>query len=110
MIIMEMKIESETVNPFFKRKELTVELRHSASATPRKADLAKELALKFKVDESQVIVDYIVTGKGETRSVAKAKILDEKPAAKEDASKAASASQPAAADAAPQAPVAGSAK
>jgi ribosomal protein S24E len=85
MIIMDMKIENETINPFFKRKEVTVELNHSASATPKKADLAKEMAAKYKVDETQVIVDYIVTGKGETKSVAKVKILDEKPPAKAEA-------------------------
>jgi ribosomal protein S24E len=102
MIIMDMKIENETINPFFKRKEVTVELSHSASATPKKSDLAKEMAAKYKVDETQVIVDYIVTGKGETKSVAKVKILDEKPPVKETAPAAAqgdASAAPASADA-----------
>jgi hypothetical protein len=57
MILMDMKVESEKENPFFKRKELVLELSHASSATPSKADLAKDLAAKYKVDESQVVVE-----------------------------------------------------
>lgn len=76
---MEIKIVEEKDNPFFKRKDLRVEISHKSAATPSKAELAKELAAKYKVDEVQVVIDYIFTTKGMCKTIAKVKILKEKP-------------------------------
>jgi len=76
---MEMKIITEKENPFLKRKEIVMELKHPDSPTPKKVDLVKTIASNNSVDESQVIVDYILTKKGISESVVKLKILKEKP-------------------------------
>lgn len=75
---MEVKILEEKENPFFKRKELKIQIKHENSATPSKAELAKQLAEKNSVDVSQVVIDYIFTKKGLAESFAKVKILKEK--------------------------------
>lgn len=84
---MEFKILEEKENPFFGRKELKVELRHTATATPKKQELIKELAVKYSVPEENVIVDYIFTQKGLAESIAKVKIYKEKPKVKEKKAK-----------------------
>lgn len=76
---MEIKIVEEKENPFFKRKELRVELKHESSATPSKSELTKIFADKYSVDPSQVVVDYLFTKKGLAESAGKIKILKEKP-------------------------------
>lgn len=76
---MQITVEEERENPFFKRKDLKLRLKHPTAATPSKAELVKELAAKYKVDSAQVIVDYILTEKGICESFAKVKILKEKP-------------------------------
>lgn len=76
---MEIKIVSERDNPFFKRKDLKIEIIHTGVSTPRTDDLKKELAKMYKVDESQVLVDYILTKRGIGESDARVKILNEKP-------------------------------
>jgi ribosomal protein S24E len=80
---MEVVVESEKENPFFQRKELKLILKHPLAATPSKAELKKELASRYACDESQVIIDYIFTKKGTCESLAKVKILKEKPKEKE---------------------------
>lgn len=81
---MEIKIVSERDNPFFKRKDLKVDIAHAGEPTPKTDDLKKELAGKYKVDESQVSVDYILTRRGIGESTARIKILNEKPAVVEE--------------------------
>lgn len=76
---MEIKIVKEHDNPFFKRKDLNVEIIHTGTPTPKTEDLEKELAKIYKVDETQVSVDYILTKRGIGESIAKVKILNEKP-------------------------------
>ncbi len=76
---MEIKIAKEMDNPFFKRKDLQVEIVHMSAPTPRTDDLKKELAKMYKVDETQVSVDYILTKRGIGESTARVKILNEKP-------------------------------
>lgn len=80
---MEMNIEKEKENKFFNRRDLTIKIKHTGAATPSKAYLAKELAKKYKVDESQVKIDYIFTMHGLNESTAKVKILNEKPKVEE---------------------------
>lgn len=76
---MEIKVVKESENVFFKRKDLELEIAHAGAPTPRTDDIAAELAAKYGVDRSQVVVDYILTKKGLNESIAKAKILQEKP-------------------------------
>lgn len=76
---MEIKIVKERENPFFKRKDLGVEVKHIGEPTPRTDDLKKELTKICKVDESQILVDYILTKRGVGESTAKVRILNEKP-------------------------------
>jgi len=76
---MEFKIESEKENRFFKRKDLMVRIAHSGESTPSKLDVKKYLAEKYKVDESQVEINYIFTMHGLNESTAKVRILNEKP-------------------------------
>lgn len=66
-------------NPFFKRRDLQVEIVHMGAPTPTTDDLKKELAKMYKVDEAQVSVDYILTKRGIGESTARVKILNEKP-------------------------------
>lgn len=84
---MEIKIVSERDNPFFKRKDLKVNIAHIDDPTPKIDDLKKELAGRYKVDESQVSVDYILTKKGIGESTARVKILNEKPVVVEEPAK-----------------------
>jgi ribosomal protein S24E len=90
---MQATIIEEKVNPFFKRKELTVLLKHEAFATPSKAELVKELVGTQDVQESQVVIEYISTKKGICESIAKVMILNEAPAQPVEASKEAVASE-----------------
>ena len=76
---MQFDVLEEKENPFFGRKELRLELKHVAAATPAKQELVKELAAKYAVPEEYVAVDFIFTEKGSAKSVAKAKIYREKP-------------------------------
>lgn len=84
---MKMDIIDEKDNKLFKRRDLTVGINHDGSATISKAELIKNLASSKGVDASQVVIDYIFTEKGIPKSVAKVKILDEKPPAKEEPKK-----------------------
>lgn len=79
LVDMEFKVDSEKENPFFKRKDLQVSIKHIGVSTPSKAELAKELAEKYKVDETQVQIKYILAKRGLGESVADVKILKEKP-------------------------------
>ncbi len=76
---MEITIVEEKQNPFFKRKDLKLSLAHLNEPTPAKSSVAKELALKYGVDESQVQINYIFSRKGGGESLVSVKILDEKP-------------------------------
>jgi ribosomal protein S24E len=76
---MEIISVEERENPFFKRNEVKLKLKHEGISTPSKTELIKELAGKYKVDESQVLIDYIFSEKGIGESFAKVKILEEKP-------------------------------
>jgi ribosomal protein S24E len=76
---MEIKVLKELNNDFFKRKDLEIEIAHLGQPTPKTDDLKLELAKKYSVDESQVLVDYILTTRGVGKSRAKVKVLKEKP-------------------------------
>jgi len=78
LVDMEIDIIEEKENPFFKRKDLKIRIKHLGDATPSKGDITKELALKYSVDESQVQIDYIFSQRGLGESFVKCKILQEK--------------------------------
>jgi ribosomal protein S24E len=75
---MELTIIEEKENPFFKRKDLKIRLKQTGP-TPSKAEIVKELAAKYGVDESQVQIDYIFSKRGLRESFVNCKILQEKP-------------------------------
>jgi len=85
---MELKIKEEKENPFFERKELEIELKHSGDATPSKQELIKELASKYSAPEENILVDYIFTKKGISESIVKVKIYKKNPKIKEKKEKA----------------------
>ena len=76
---MEISVTEEKENPFFKRKDLKVKVRHLGSSTPSKVDIGKELASKYSVDASQVQIDYIFSQRGLGESFVSCKILNERP-------------------------------
>jgi ribosomal protein S24E len=76
---MEIKIVKEFENPFFNRKDLVLIITHTGTATPKTADVKKELATKYSVHDSQIVVEYIMTKRGLQESDAKVKILNERP-------------------------------
>ena len=76
---MEIKIVKETENPFFKRKDLVLDIAHAGASTPKVAELKEQLAAKYSVHESQVVVDFIMSKRGLQESEAKVKILSERP-------------------------------
>ena len=75
LVKMEMTIIEEKENPFLNRKELKLRLKHPGGSTPSKAEMIKDLASKYSVEEKQVSVDYIFSIKGIGESFAKIKIL-----------------------------------
>jgi len=76
---MEITIVEEKENPFLNRKDVKLRLNHLGESTPSKAALIKELASRYSVEESQILIDYIFSVKGIGESFVKAKILPEKP-------------------------------
>lgn len=79
LVNMEIVIIEEKENPFFKRKDLKVRIKHSGSPTPSKTDITKELSAKYEVDQSQVAIDYVFSKRGLGESFVSCKILQEKP-------------------------------
>ena len=76
---MDMKIVKEVDNPFFKRKDLIIEIDHKNEATPKIDDIKNTLVGRYNVDITQVVVDYVMSKTGMSKSTVKAKILNEKP-------------------------------
>jgi ribosomal protein S24E len=91
--MVELKVIEEKENPFFKRKEVLFLIKHETSATPSKAEITKAAAGANNVDESQIVVDYVFSKVGIPESMAKVKILKEKPPAKQEEKKEAAASE-----------------
>ena len=80
---MEIEIIEERENVFFKRKDVKVLLKHEKAPTPSKEEVKKLLAEKYGVDVEQVHIDYIFGRTGKAESIAKVKILKEKPVKEE---------------------------
>jgi len=79
---MEMKILQEKDNQLLGRKEVRVEVKHTAAPSPAKVNIIKELAVKYGVPEDHVVIDYVFTKKGLASSEIKVKIYKEKPKVK----------------------------
>jgi ribosomal protein S24E len=79
---MEMKILQEKDNQLLGRKEVRVEVKHTAAPSPAKVNIIKELAAKYGVPEDHVVIDYVFTKKGLASSEIKVKIYKEKPKVK----------------------------
>ena len=75
---MEIIIQEEKYNPFLKRKELKILIKHEKEATPSKEAIKKFLKEKFNVEDSQIEINYIISKVGLAESIAKARIYDEK--------------------------------
>jgi ribosomal protein S24E len=78
---MEMENVQEKDNAFFKRKDVTFTVRHIEASTPSKSDIVKTVAQSRGVDESQVVIDFVFTKRGQAESFVKLKVLNEKPPA-----------------------------
>ncbi|MCX6820666.1 MAG: hypothetical protein NT016_01835 [Candidatus Aenigmarchaeota archaeon] len=76
---MQIKVVRESENAFFKRKDLDLEIAHAGEPTPRTDDIAAQIAAKYGVDKSQVVIEYVLTKKGSNESLSKAKILKDRP-------------------------------
>jgi len=79
---MKIEIIEEKDNPFLKRKDLMIMIDHAGQPTPKKDDLVKFLAEKYKVENEKVEIVYIFSETGVARSKAKARIWKEKPKVK----------------------------
>ena len=77
-MLSKMKIEviEEKENPFFKRKEYKLLIKHENEATPSKNQLTEELKKMFGIDESKIKIEYIIGKKGISESIAKVKISE----------------------------------
>jgi len=82
LVNMEIVITEEKENPFFKRKDLKIRIKHLGNPTPSKAEITKELSTKYAVAEPQVQIDYILSQRGLGESFVSCKILQEKPEVK----------------------------
>lgn len=85
LVNMDIEIVKEKDNPFLKRREMVLLLKHPKSATPAKSEVIKNVANNNSVDESQVVIDCILTQNGICESIVKLKILKEKPKIKPEA-------------------------
>jgi small subunit ribosomal protein S24e len=75
---MDIIIQEEKYNPLLKRRELKIIVKHEKESTPSKETIKNFLKDKFKVDESQIKLDFIISKVGISESFIKAKIYDEK--------------------------------
>lgn len=59
-----MKILQETESPLFDRKNLILEIEYAKGATPKKDEIKKQIASKFKVNENQISIEHTKTNFG----------------------------------------------
>jgi len=72
---MNIKIETETINPLLGRKELTVKIDNQG-ATPTNAEFITTLSSAIKADSSLIVVDKIAQTFGSQKSMAHVKVYD----------------------------------
>lgn len=95
-----MKLLAQEERPLLARKELLLEFDFPNAATPKKAELQKQIASHFKAEETMVAVKKIKTQYGSNTAKVSAfiysdpeqmKVLEAKKVKKENAAKAAPA-------------------
>lgn len=66
-----MEIVDQKKNPLMKREEVVFSLEHKGKATPSRMDMIKEIASKLNVKEDLLIIDRIISAKGNSKSSVK---------------------------------------
>lgn len=66
----------EKHNPFFQRKELEILLIHPNSPTPSKESIKNLLKENYKVEDSQIEINYVISKIGSPESIAKVRIYE----------------------------------
>lgn len=74
---MDIKILQEKDNKLLKRKELLLEINHENRATPSREELTNELVKIFNTTKEKIVIDYILSKRGEQKAKAKVKIYYE---------------------------------
>ena len=72
------KVLEEKDNPVLKRKDLLLMLEHSGEATPKRVDMEKLIADKFKGDVKKTEIVYMFSEGGRAATKVKAFIWKEK--------------------------------
>ena len=75
---MKTTIKDQKDNPFLKRKEMLIEIDHSAASTPSKAALQQLLSKELKEELEKIDIRTIYSGHGLAKSESKVFIWHEK--------------------------------
>jgi len=73
---MEIKILQEKNNQLLKRKELLLLIDHKDRATPSREELSNELSKMFNVPKEKIVIDYILSVRGDQKAKAKIKVYE----------------------------------
>ena len=73
-----MEVLKKTDNKLMGREELKILVSHENKATPKRAEMASELAKKFGIAEELIVVDKMDTGRGSNQSVLSVQIYRDK--------------------------------
>lgn len=76
--MLKIDVIEEKENPFLKRKDLMLTIEHKGLSTPKKDELEKQIAEKYKTDPQKVEIIYIFSQSGIATSKIKARIWEEK--------------------------------
>jgi len=73
---MEIKILEQKDNKLLKRKEILLLIDHSNRATPSREELSNEISKIFNVPKERIVIDYILSIRGDQKAKAKVKIYE----------------------------------
>jgi small subunit ribosomal protein S24e len=73
---MEIKILEQKDNKLLKRKEILLLIDHSNKATPSREELSNEISKIFNVPKEKIVIDYILSIRGDQKAKAKVKIYE----------------------------------
>jgi small subunit ribosomal protein S24e len=73
---MEIKILEQKDNKLLKRKEILLLIDHSNRATPSREELSNEISKIFNVPKEKIVIDYILSIRGDQKAKAKVKIYE----------------------------------
>ncbi len=77
--MLQFDVKNKRKNPFLKREDLDLIVKHEGQSTPKKDDLIKEIAKKFNSVPEKVTIDFIFSETGIARSRVRAKVWEDKP-------------------------------